>query len=361
MTGNSFGHLFRITTAGESHGASITVIIEGMPPGIDFREDWIQEALQRRRPGQALTSGRQEADDFTVESGVFSARTTGTPIMIRVLNRDARSEDYEPLRHTIRPGHAHYTYLKKYGVFDHRGGGRASARETVVRVAAGAVARMLLHHHGIETVAFLSAVGPISATLTWPDELEVFKQTVYSHPIFSPWPNATEMIAHLEDAIASGDSCGGRVHYLAQGVPAGLGEPVFLKLEAMLAQAMMSIPATKAFAIGSGFTAAEYSGSTHNDALTSPDVFASNHAGGVLGGISTGMPLYGEVTFKPTSSIRQKQKTLTTTGQEVELTMNTKRHDPCVAIRGVPVVEAMLNLVLADALLMQQTKGMSCR
>lgn len=333
MASNSFGNVFKIITWGESHGKAVGVVIDGCPAGIPLSESDINTALKRRAPGQnALTSPRKEPDIAEIYSGVFEGITTGAPISIIILNRDADSSKYEPVKHLLKPGHANYTYLEKYGVFDYRGGGRASARETACRVAAGAVAQKICAHNEIEIFAYLQAMGGIEAT----DETQTLSQ---------------EMIAALEHAKASGDSLGGVVQFSVKNLPCGLGDPVYEKLEANLAKAMMSLPASKGFEIGEGFKAATMQGSVHNDNF----VDQTNHAGGTLGGISTGMPLVGRVAFKPTSSIQKPQKTLDLEGNEQVFQLpEGSRHDPCVAIRAVPVVYAMCALVVADALLMHR-------
>lgn len=304
---NSFGQIFRITTWGESHGKAIGVVIDGCPAGLEISEEEINAELARRAPGrQALTSARKEPDEAEILSGVFEGKTTGTPISIFIPNRDADSSKYEPIKHLVRPGHANITYLKKYGIFDWRGGGRASARETACRVAAGAVAKKLLSRFGMRVEARLIERGEIEEN----------------------------------------DSAGGIVEGRVEGVPAGLGEPVYQKMEAVLAQAMLSLPASKGFEIGEGFAAARMSGSEHNRLPT----------GGTLGGITDGEPLHFRVAFKPTSSIAKPQETTTLTGEKAVFALpEGSRHDPCVAIRAVPVIESMCALVLADALLMNWT------
>ncbi len=303
---NSFGQIFRITTWGESHGKAIGVVIDGCPAGLEISEEEINGELEKRAPGrQEHTSPRKESDHAEILSGIFEGKTTGTPISIIIPNRDADSSAYEPIKHLVRPGHANATYVKKYGIFDYRGGGRASARETACRVAAGAIAKKLLEQVGIRVEAVLIERGEIE----------------------------------------EGDSVGGVIEGRALGVPAGLGEPVYQKMEAMLAQAMLSIPASKGFEIGEGFGAAKMRGSEHNACPT----------GGTLGGITDGESLLFRVAFKPTSSIAKPQKTTTLSGEEATLTLpKGSRHDPCVAIRAVAVVESMCALVLADAILMNR-------
>ncbi|MCB1117906.1 MAG: chorismate synthase [Chlamydiia bacterium] len=313
--GNQFGHIFRITTWGESHGPAIGVVIDGCPAGLELDVADVQKALDERRPGTSdKVSPRNESDQAQILSGVFEGQTTGAPISIIIWNRDANSEPYEAIKDLLRPGHANYTYLQKYGRFDYRGGGRASARETACRVAAGAIAHKLLLMHGID----------VQVTVTKKNH-------------------------------EPKDSVGGIVTLEATGLPAGLGAPIFDKLEADLAKAMLSIPATKGFEIGHGFAAADMKGSEHNDGFD-PFGPSSNHAGGTLGGISTGMPLICRIAFKPTSSIQKTQKTTTINGDPTEFKLSEEhRHDPCVAIRGAFVCKAMLKLVLADHLIMNHT------
>lgn len=332
MASNSFGTLFRITTWGESHGRAIGVVIDGCPAGLDLSVADIITELTARAPGQhSYTSPRKESDIPEILSGLFEGKTTGAPVSILIPNRDADSSSYEPIKHLFRPGHANFTYLEKYGVFDYRGGGRASARETAGRVAAGAVAKKLLLHFGVECTAYLEQVGEEQVTSL--DEVQKL----------------------IEFAQEKGESLGGVVAFRAEGLPAGWGDPIYEKLEAKLGFAMMSLPATKGFEIGAGFEAATMVGSSHNDAfILEGDKIATktNHAGGTLGGISTGMPIYGRVAFKPTSSIPQPQETLSLEKKESTFLLpEGARHDPCVAVRAVPVVKAMLYLVLADVML----------
>ncbi|MBS0620498.1 MAG: chorismate synthase [Verrucomicrobia bacterium] len=333
MASNSFGTLFRITTWGESHGRAIGVVIDGCPAGLELSEADIAIQLDRRKPGtSALVSPRNEGDSPQILSGVFEGKTTGTPISIVIFNTDADSSKYEPIRDLYRPGHANFTYLAKYGIFDHRGGGRASGRETACRVAAGAVAKKLLAHFGIHTSASLVEIGGLLAT--------------------------EENIASII-AERSSDSVGGIVEGVATGLPKGLGDPIYEKLEANLAKAMLSLPATKGVEFGEGFAAARMRGSEHNDLYfldENAEVgMETNHSGGILAGISTGAPLKLRVAFKPTASIQKAQKTVSKNKEERVLTLpEGSRHDPCVAIRAVPVIEAMLDLVLADAVLMNR-------
>ncbi len=333
MGSNQFGNLFRITTWGESHGKAIGVVIDGCPAGLPISEEEISCELAKRAPGRnPLTSPRKEPDQAEIFSGVFEGKTTGAPISIVVFNRDADSSKYEPIKDQLRPGHATFTYLEKYGVFDYRGGGRASARETVARVAAGAVAKKLIQHEGIEVVSTVVEVGGMS---------EDFEEVVSA-------------------AMEAGESVGGVIETEVTGLPTGLGEPIYQKMEAMLALAMLSLPASKGFEIGEGFAAARMRGSEHNDSfvLEGDRVRTeTNHAGGTLAGITTGMPLVFRVPFKPTASVKAPQKTLTTAGAASTFVLpEGSRHDPCVLFRAVPIVEAMAALVLADALLMNRTR-----
>lgn len=357
MASNSFGQLFRITTWGESHGPAIGVIIDGCPAGIELTREMLDAALAQRAPGNSpYTSPRKEPDQAEILSGVFNGKTTGAPVSILIQNQDADSSQYELIQDKLRPGHANYTYLAKYGCFDYRGGGRASARETAARVAAGAVAAQLLKQHAIHVLAYLKGIGPLrTKVLALP--IMHYQAQVQANPLFCPDPvMAEKMQVWLQGIQAEGDSVGGLVEFVVESVPAGLGDPVYEKLEANLAKAMLSIPASKGFEIGAGFQAACMRGSEHNDAFIAYEgkpIPATNHAGGLLGGITTGAPLIGRVAFKPTSSIRKLQQTTTLQGEATTFELPEKaRHDPCVAIRAVPVVQAMCQLVLADALLM---------
>lgn len=355
MASNSFGEIFRISTWGESHGDSLGVLIDGCPAGLNLSNTMIQKELQRRRPGKRdFTSPRKEKDSAEILSGVFQGKSTGAPILIRIANKDHDSSKYEDIKDLLRPGHANYSYLKKYGSFDYRGGGRASARETAARVAAGAIAKELLSQNGIQTISWLSQISKTSSNIPLSRVLEL-KEQINENPFFCPDEQAfEEMKKDLQQN--SLDSLGGVVSFAAFNLPPGLGEPIYLKLEALLASAMMSIPAAKAFEIGEGFEAALMKGSQHNDLFIDQDQTATNHAGGVLAGISTGMPIWGRVAFKPSSSIKLAQNTSDINGNEREFKIpEGSRHDPCVAIRATPVVEAMLALVLADALLMNRS------
>ncbi|MGY8986582.1 MAG: chorismate synthase [Sphingomonadales bacterium] len=359
MAANSFGTLFRITTWGESHGKGIGVVIDGCPAGLNLSEDDINKALSLRAPGKnKYTTTRKEPDVGEIYSGIFEGITTGAPISIIIHNQDADPSKYDPIKDLMRPGHANYTYLEKYGQFDYRGGGRASARETACRVAAGAVAQKILGHYGIELTAYLSQVGSIVASIDLGLEVETLRKRVYGDPVFcSDELTSLDMRAAITRVTKEGDSLGGVVGFLASGLPAGLGDPVYEKIEAKVASAMLSIPASKGFEIGVGFEAVSMFGSTHNDAFQEGEPsIRTNHAGGMLGGISTGLPIFGRVAFKPTSSIRKRQDTIDTSGKHAEFILpKGSRHDPCVAIRAVPVVEAMLALVLVDCFLMNKS------
>jgi chorismate synthase len=342
-----FGKLLTITTFGESHGPAVGVILDGCPPGIPLDETAVQRDLDRRRPGQsAVTTQRQEPDHVEILSGLFEGVTTGASIAMMVRSVDARPKDYSSLKDVFRPGHADVTYWRKYGVRDHRGSGRSSGRETVARVAAGAVARRVLEREGCRVRAYTIQVGDLTATER---DLDAAEQNSVRCPDRAA---AAAMERAILDAREAGDSLGGVVEVLADGVPAGLGDPVMDKLEASLAWGLMSIGAVKGFEVGEGFGAARMRGSEMNDAMT-PIGFASNHAGGILGGISTGEPIVCRVAVKPPSSIALPQRTVDTEGRERDLAIEG-RHDPCLCPRVVPVVEAMTCLVLADALLRQR-------
>jgi chorismate synthase len=342
MSGNTIGNLFTVTTFGESHGPAIGCIVDGCPPGLPLSEERIQPFLDKRKPGQSkYTSQRREEDAVQILSGVFEGLTTGTPIALLIENTDQRSRDYADIKDLFRPGHADFTYHKKYGHRDYRGGGRSSARETAARVAAGAIARMYLQRHlQIEIVGYLQQLGTIE--VVFDDE-----SAIDTNPFFCP---NTHQVPALEDAInqlrRDGDSVGARIGVMARGVPPGLGDPVFDRLDATLAYAMMSINAVKGVEIGAGFSSVSQRGSEHRDEMTQ-DGFLTNNAGGVLGGISTGQELHVSMAVKPTSSIVTPGRTINTLGEEV--TVITKgRHDPCVGIRAVPIAEAMMALVLMD-------------
>lgn len=365
MGSNFFGKLFQISTFGESHGSGIGVVIDGCPAGLPLAEEDIQQQLMLRQPGRnAYTSPRKEKDVPEILSGVFEGKTTGCPIAIFIRNMDADSSQYDAVKNLYRPGHANSTYLAKYGIFDFRGGGRASARETAARVAAGAIAKKLLAHFGIDCVAFVSEIGGIGIEEIDLSNLGSLREKTYASPIFCPCAVATQQITEKIAAVKEEkDSLGGILSCVAR-IPVGLGEPVYGKLEAMLASAMLSIPASKGFEIGAGFAAARMKGSEHNDLFVLDEEgklsTETNSAGGTLGGISTGMPLFFRVAFKPTSSIQRAQKTVSLQGGEATFQLpETARHDPCVAIRAVPIVEAMTALVLADLVLLNQTSNIN--
>ncbi|WP_201977335.1 chorismate synthase [Hymenobacter rubidus] len=350
---NTFGSLFRITTFGESHGAGIGVIIDGCPAGVAVDAARIQAALDRRRPGQSdLTTPRKEADTVHIQSGLFEGLTTGTPISLFIPNADQRSDDYSHIAHAYRASHADYTYDVKYGRRDYRGGGRSSARETAARVAAGAVAMQLLAHFGIEMAAYVSAVGEVEVPLEYP-ELDL--SLIDSNLVRCPHPEtAVRMEARIREAQAAHDTVGGVITGVARHVPAGLGEPVFDKLPAVLGHALLSINAVKGFEFGSGFAGTKLPGSVHNDEFYTDEAGAvrtrTNHSGGSQGGISNGQDIYFRVAFKPVATLLQPQQTINDQGEAVTL-VGKGRHDPCVLPRAVPIVEAMTQLVLADLLL----------
>lgn len=349
---NTLGRLFRVTTFGESHGSQIGCVVDGCPAGLSLSEGVIQPQLDRRKPGTSrYTSQRREADQVQIVSGVFEGMTTGAPIALMIANTEQRSRDYDKLAEVYRPGHADYTYQQKYGHRDHRGGGRASARETANWVAAGAIARHYLReHHNVEIQGYLAQMGEI---VCQPKDLS----QVDANPFFCPDSEQLDRLAaYIDQLRRDGDSVGAAIQVRATGVPAGLGEPVFGKLDAAIAHAMMTINAVKAVAIGDGFGCAGQQGSQFNDHL-SLDGFLSNHAGGILGGISTGQDLIVNLQVKPTSSIRLPQQSLNHAGQSVQVE-TTGRHDPCVGIRAVPVAEAMLALVLMDLCLLSKCAAM---
>lgn len=359
MASNSFGNIFKITTFGESHGKAIGVIIDGCPAGLEISDAEINAALALRAPGKsAYTTPRKEPDEGEILSGIFEGKTTGAPICFMIRNKDQDSSKYEPIKTLLRPGHANYTYLEKYGIFDYRGGGRSSARETACRVAAGAVAKKLLKHYEIDLTAYIKQIGNTVADIQF-GSLQELREATYADPVYCPDAAASKtMRAALEQAINEGDSLGGIIEFVTSLLPVGLGDPVYEKLEANLAKAMMSLPATKGFEIGSGFQAAAMKGSEHNDIFIAKEGIIetkTNHAGGTLGGISTGMPLIARVAFKPTSSIKKAQETVDVEGEKSTFKLpEGSRHDPCVTIRAVPIVEAMAALVLADALLLNR-------
>lgn len=342
MSGNSFGKLFTVTGFGESHGAALGCIVDGCPPGLALTEADLQHDLDRRKPGKSRhTTQRREADAVKILSGVFEGRTMGTPIGLLIENTDQRSKDYSNIMDRFRPGHADYTYQQKYGFRDYRGGGRSSARETAMRVAAGAIAKRYLHENiGVRIRGYLSALGP--------NEPRAFDwDAVETNPFFFPDADMVpELEAYMDALRKSGDSVGARVSVVAAGVPPGLGEPIFDRLEADIAHGMMSINAVKGVELGAGFKSVAQKGTEHRDEIT-PAGFLSNNAGGVLGGISSGQDIVVHIALKPTSSIRLPGRTVDINGDPVEIVTHG-RHDPCVGIRATPIAEAMLALVLMD-------------
>ena len=355
--GNTFGQLFRVTTFGESHGGGVGVVIDGCPPKIDISEVDIQRELDRRRPGQSkITTQRKEEDRCEILSGIFEGKTLGTPIAILVRNQDARPEAYAEMKGTFRPSHADFTYEAKYGIRNWQGGGRASARETIGRVAAGAVARKVLEklYPKIDIVAYVTQIHEIAAKI---DRSKVKIEEVEANIVRCPDEAAAKsMIALIEKVREEGDSIGGVIECVVRNAPAGLGEPVFDKLEADLAKAMLSLPATKGFEIGSGFSATQMRGSEHNDAFEMRNDrvrTSTNKSGGVQGGISNGEEIYFRVAFKPTATIAREQSTVTASHEQTKLAARG-RHDPCVLPRAVPMVEAMAALVLCDHALRQR-------
>ena len=342
MAGNTFGRVFTVTSFGESHGPALGCVVDGCPPGLELNEADLQADVNRRRPGTSqYTSQRREDDTVRILSGIFEGKTTGTPIGLLVENQDQRSRDYDKIKDRFRPGHADYTYQQKYGFRDYRGGGRSSARETVMRVAAGAIARKFLRERlGVHIQGYLAQMGPLVLDPKDP-------KSAYDNPFFCPDPGR---VKELEEFIwrirEAGDSIGARVTIVASGVPPGWGEPVFERLDADLASAMMGINAVKGVEIGAGFKAVEQRGSEHRDELT-PSGFKSNHAGGVLGGISSGQEIVVSIALKPTSSINVPGATIDVDGRPTEIA-TTGRHDPCVGFRATPIAEAMMAIVLMD-------------
>ena len=355
--GNTFGQLFRVTTWGESHGGGVGAVVDGCPPRIELSEADIQLELDRRRPGQSeIVSQRKEEDRCQILSGVFEGRTLGTPISVVVMNKDARPEDYAQMQSAFRPSHADFTYEAKYGIRNWQGGGRASARETIGRVAAGAIAKKVLRtfHSDFEIVAYVAAIHEIVAAV---DRAAVKREDVEKNAVRCPDAKAAKaMVELIEQTRATGDSLGGVVECVIRGTPPGLGEPVFDKLEADLAKAMLSLPATKGFEIGSGFAATRMKGSEHNDPFEMREGkirTTTNNSGGIQGGISNGEEIVFRVAFKPTATIAREQKTVTTASEETTLAARG-RHDPCVLPRAVPMVEAMAAIVLCDHALRQR-------
>lgn len=353
MSGNSFGRIFVVTTAGESHGPANLAIIDGCPPGLTLSEADIQIEVDRRKTGTSrYTSQRKESDQVKILSGVFEGKTTGTSIGLLIENKDQRSKDYEKIKNLFRPGHADFTYYKKYGIRDYRGGGRASARETVMRVAAGAIAKKYLKEiFGIDIQGYVAAIGDHQ-----PNEIDL--ASVNDNPFFFPdRKKISELEQFIQQLRREGDSIGARVNVIATGVPIGLGEPVFDKLDADIAHAMMGINAAKGVEIGAGFSTITQRGKLHRDEMRQQG-FIKNDSGGILGGISSGQAIEVSIAFKPTSSITTPGQTIDIEGEEKEI-VTTGRHDPCVGIRAVPIVEAMLALVLMDHLLRDRAQNFS--
>ena len=351
MSGNTLGKLFTVTTAGESHGAALVAIIDGCPPGMALSEADLQPDLDRRKPGQSRhTTQRKESDEVKILSGVFEGKTTGAPIALLIHNTDQRSQDYSKIMDRFRPGHADYTYQQKYGLRDYRGGGRSSARETALRVAAGAIAKKWLKEkYGTLIRGYLAQLGPIKLELKDWDAVE-------NNAFFSPDPaKLPELEKFMDEIRADRNSIGARVNVVASNIPVGLGEPVFDRLDADIAHALMSINAVKGVEIGAGFASVAQKGTEHRDEIT-PKGFLSNNAGGILGGISTGQDIVASIALKPTSSIPQHGRTVNVKGEPVEVA-TTGRHDPCVGIRATPIAEAMLAIVLMDHALRQRAQN----
>lgn len=355
MSGNSIGKLFTVTSFGESHGLALGCIVDGCPPGLELTEADLQHDLDRRKPGQSrFTTQRREDDAVKILSGVFEGKTTGTPIGLMIENIDQRSKDYSKIKDQFRPAHADYTYQQKYGFRDYRGGGRSSARETAMRVAAGVIAKKYLQQHfGMQVRAYLSQLGPIKAEqLDW--------HQVEQNAFFCP---DASKVAELENYMAAlnkeGNSIGAKITVVASQVPVGLGEPVFDRLDADIAHALMSINAVKGVEIGAGFESVSQKGTEHRDEMT-PQGFLSNNAGGVLGGISSGQDIIAHIALKPTSSLRIPGRSIDVHGNPVEV-VTTGRHDPCVGIRAVPIAEAMLAIVLMDHLLRHRAQNLNVR
>ena len=347
--GSSYGKLFQISTFGESHGAAVGVVVQGCPAGIEIDMEFIQSELDRRKPGQSrITTQRKEADSVEIVSGVFEGKSTGTPIAMLVWNGDQRSKDYSHIADQFRPSHADYTYFEKYGIRDYRGGGRSSARETVARVAAGALAKLVLQQIGVKIQAYVSQVGPLKLNK---ELAELDLQETENNAVRCPDPVlAQEMFDYIDQVRKEGDSVGGVISAIIEGCPAGLGEPVFDKLHAELGKAMLSINAVKGFEYGSGFDGVQLKGSQHNDLIVKENgkvKTLTNFSGGIQGGISNGEPIYFRVAFKPTATIMQDQDSLNEKGDKVVVS-GKGRHDPCVVPRAVPIVEAMAAIIILD-------------
>ena len=351
MSGNTIGKLFTVTSFGESHGVAIGCIVDGCPPGMELNEADIQKDLERRRPGKSRhTTQRREPDEVQILSGLFEGKTTGTPIGLIIYNQDQRSKDYSDIMDRFRPGHADYTYLQKYGVRDYRGGGRSSARETAMRVAAGAIAKKyLLERYKVRVRGYLSALGPLRPSgFNWDD--------VEENPFFFPQADMVPQLEnYMDDLRSEGNSVGAEITVVASGMPPGIGEPIFDRLDADIAHALMGINAAKGVEIGAGFDAVEQKGTEHRDEMT-PEGFLSNNAGGILGGISSGQDIVARVAFKATSSIRIGGRTVNVEGRSTDV-VTKGRHDPCVGIRATPIAEAMVAIVLLDHLLRQRCQN----
>ncbi|MGD8176439.1 chorismate synthase [Marinimicrobium sp. ARAG 43.8] len=355
MSGNTFGKLFTLTTFGESHGPALGAIVDGCPPGLALTEEDLQRDLDRRKPGQSrYTTQRREADQVRILSGVFEGKTTGTPIGLLIENTDQRSKDYSKIKDQFRPAHADYTYHHKYGIRDYRGGGRSSARETAMRVAAGAIAKKYLREHcGIEVRGYLSQLGPIAIE-------KVDWNQISENPFFCPdVDKVSAMETYMQALAKEGNSVGARITVVATGVKPGLGEPIFDRLDAEIAHGLMSINAVKGVEIGAGFDSVAQKGTEHRDEMT-PQGFLSNHAGGVLGGISSGQDIVAHLALKPTSSLRVPGRGIDIHGEPTEV-VTTGRHDPCVGIRATPIAEAMLALVLMDHTLRHRAQNAGVR
>ena len=350
MSGNTIGKLFTVTSFGESHGPALGCVVDGCPPGLEISAEDLQVDLDRRKPGQSrYTTQRREADEVKILSGVFEGKTTGTPIGLLIENTDQRSKDYSAIKDLFRPAHADYTYHQKYGFRDYRGGGRSSARETAMRVAAGAIAKKFLKTLGIEVRGYLSQLGPIKAEQVVWDEIE-------KNPFFCPDPNkVSEMETYMQALNKEGNSVGAKITVQASNVPTGLGEPIFDRLDAEIAHSLMSINAVKGIEIGAGFDSVVQKGTEHRDEMT-PEGFLSNNAGGILGGISSGQTIIAHIALKPTSSLRIPGKSIDTSGNPVDV-VTTGRHDPCVGIRATPIAEAMLAITLMDHVLRHRAQN----
>jgi chorismate synthase len=358
MAGNSFGHLFKLTSFGESHGIAIGGIIDGCPAELEIDLDFIQNELNRRKPGQsAISSPRKEDDKVEFVSGIFEGQTLGTPIAFMVKNADQKSGDYFKLKDVYRPSHADFVYEKKYGIRDHRGGGRSSARETIARVVAGAIAKLYLMQYGIQINAFVKQIGTVKLI---GEHTQFDIKMAEANSVRCPDAEiAKQMIAHIEKLRDEGDTCGGVIQCVIQNTPVGLGEPVFDKLHAELGKAMLSINAVKGFEIGNGFDSVIYKGSQLNDEFIKEGdkiTTRTNHSGGIQGGISNGMPIYFNVAFKPVASIKKQQTTVNTAGEKTEIQIEG-RHDPCVVPRAVTIVESMAAIVIMDHFLLQKANS----